>query len=78
MKGEEMQQNNWHPAVAAAEGQPERLFRTDQAAVRLKCDESTIRRRCRNRLLLGVKISPRKWMIPEGAIRDYLKTLNQE
>lgn len=70
--------SNYHPAVAAAQGQAERLLRTDQAAPRLHCDESTVRRLCRDKLLMGAKVGRRKWMIPESAIQDYLDNLNQE
>jgi excisionase family DNA binding protein len=69
--------SNWHPGVAAA-GQQVRLLRTDQAAARLNCDESTIRRLCRGQLLRGIKTGRRKWLIPESALRDYLESLNQD
>ena len=69
---------NLHPAVAAAQGQPERLLRTDQAAIRLECDESTIRRLCRSKVLRGIKKGRRKWLISESAIREYRDALNNE
>jgi excisionase family DNA binding protein len=69
---------NMHPAVAAAQGQPDRLLRTDQAANRLECDESTIRRLCRSKVLRGIKKGRRKWLIPESAIRDYQDALNED
>ena len=68
---------NWHPAVAAAQGQPERWLRTDQAASRLRLKERRVRQLCESRILLGVKTG-RKWWIPESAIRDYLATLNEK
>jgi|WetSurMetagenome_2_1015567.scaffolds.fasta_scaffold65901_5 excisionase family DNA binding protein len=69
---------NFHPAVAAAQGQPERLLRTDQAAKWLECDESTIRRLCRSKVLRGIKKGRRKWLISESAIRDYQDALIEE
>lgn len=69
--------NNWHPAVAA-QSQRGRKLRTDQAARELGCDESTIRRLCRDRLLAGIKVGRRKWIIPESAIVDYLEWLNNQ
>lgn len=69
---------NIHPAVAAAQGQPKRLLRTDQAAKRLECDESTIRRLCRSKVLRGIKKGRRKWLISESAIQDYLDALIEE
>jgi excisionase family DNA binding protein len=67
---------NWHPAVAAQSGQ-DRWLRTDQAALRLECDESTIRRLCRSKVLRGIKKGRRKWLISESAIRDYLDSLTK-
>jgi excisionase family DNA binding protein len=73
----EGQVNNWHPAVAA-QGQQERLLRTDQAAVRLKCSPRWVRSLCRQKALPGVKVGQRQWLIPESAIRDYLASLNED
>jgi excisionase family DNA binding protein len=74
-----MQQQNWHPAVAAAQGrQKERLLETHQAAPLLKCSRRTVTRRCQNKDLRGIKIGPRKWLIPESAIDEYLEIHNQE
>lgn len=69
---------NYHPAVAAAQGQPERRLRTDQAAMRLNCHERTVRRLCEQKILFGIKVGRRKWLIPESAIGDYLRVLNEE
>lgn len=69
---------NLHPAVAAAQGQPERLLRTDQAALRLECTRRTVTNLCNQKLLAGIKSGRRKWLIPESAIRDYLEALNEE
>jgi excisionase family DNA binding protein len=68
----------YHPAVAAAQGQPERLLRTDQAALRLKCTPRTVTNLCNQKLLAGIKSGRRKWLIPESAIRDYLSALNED
>ena len=68
---------NWHPAVAAQSGQ-DRWLRTDQAADRLKCDESTVRRLCRSKVLRGKKHGRRKWLILESAIREYQDALDNE
>ncbi len=69
--------NNWHPAVAA-QSQQKKPLRTDQAAVKLNCDESTVRRLCREKLLKGKKVGRRKWLIPESAIQDYLDAINED
>ena len=69
---------NLHPAVAAAQGQPERLLRPDQAARRLSCTPRWVTELCRQKLLGGIKSGRRKWLIPESAIRDYLDVLNAE
>jgi excisionase family DNA binding protein len=69
---------NLHPAVAAAQGQLERLLRTDQAAIRLQCTPRTVTDLCRQKLLAGIKFGRRKWLIPESAIRDYLDVLNED
>jgi excisionase family DNA binding protein len=64
--------------VAAAQGQPERLLRTDQAADRLKLTERRIRQLCQEKSLEGIKVGRRKWLIPEAAVRKYLESINQE
>jgi excisionase family DNA binding protein len=69
---------NLHPAVAAAQGQPERLLRPDQAASRLNCTPRWVTELCRQKLLAGIKSGRRKWLIPESAIRDYQNALNEE
>jgi excisionase family DNA binding protein len=69
---------NMHPAVAAAQGQPERQLRTDQVAPRLNCSERTVRRLCEQKILFSFKVGRRKWLIPESAIRDYLDALSEE
>ena len=69
--------NKWHPAVAA-QSQQERMFRPDQAAPRLNCSSRWVRQLCQDKVLFGVKVGRRKWLIPESAIQDYLLSLNQE
>jgi excisionase family DNA binding protein len=69
---------NFHPAVAAAQGQPERLLRPDQVAIRLKCTSRWVTELCRQKLLGGIKSGRRKWLIPESAISDYLDAINEE
>ena len=68
---------NWHPAVAA-QRQREDLLRSDQVATRLQCTDRWVRQLCQDKVLIGVKIGKRKWVIPESAVKDYLKSLNQE
>jgi hypothetical protein len=76
----------WHPAVAAQgrqeprqQEQEEQVLRVDQVATRLRLSTRRVRQLCQDNLLPGaVKISERKWLIPEGAIADYLKFINQE
>jgi excisionase family DNA binding protein len=68
---------NWHPAVAAAQGQPGRWLRTDQVADRLRLKERRIRQLCESGILPGVKTG-RKWWIPESALQEYLSSLNQQ
>ncbi|MCL4501154.1 MAG: hypothetical protein M1438_04780 [Deltaproteobacteria bacterium] len=68
----------WHPAVAAA-GQQERYVRVDQAAAKLCCTPRRVRQLCQDKLLAGaIKVGPRKWLIPESAIRKYHEAINQE
>lgn len=69
---------NWHPAAAAAQGQPEQLLRPDQVATRLNCTPRWVTELCRQKLLGGVKSGRRKWLITESAIRNYLIALNDE
>jgi excisionase family DNA binding protein len=69
----------WHPGVAAAgQRQEDKLLRPDQAALRLKCKPRWVRQLCQDRVLEAIKIGPRKWLIPESAIREYLASLNQD
>ncbi len=67
----------WHPAVAA-QSQQERLLRPDQAAIRLDCTPRWVTELCRQKLLLGIKRGRRKWLIPESAIVDYLRKINED
>jgi excisionase family DNA binding protein len=69
---------NFHPAVAAAQGQPERLLRPDQVARLLGVTPHQVRKLWRQGKLGGEKSSARNLKIPESAVREYLNALNQE
>lgn len=77
-RGDQAMNKHYHPAVAAAQGQPERMLRPHQVALRLKCTPRTVTNLCNQKLLAGIKSGRRKWLIPESAIRDYLDAINQE
>jgi excisionase family DNA binding protein len=69
---------NWHPGMAAAQGQPERLLRPHQVARILGVTAQQVRKLWRQGKLGGEKLSERNLKIPESAIRDYLRDINQE
>ena len=69
---------NYHPAVAAAQGQPERLLRPHQVARILGVKPQQVRKLWRQGKLGGEKSSERNLKIPESAVRDYLNKINQE
>lgn len=69
---------NYHPAVAAAQGQPERLLRPDQVARLLNVTPHQVRKLWRQGKLGGEKSSERNLKIPESAVREYLNAINGE
>jgi transposase-like protein len=69
---------NWHPAAAAAQGQPERQLRPYQVARILGVTPHQVRKLWRQGKLGGDKSSERNLKIPESAVREYLDALNRE
>ena len=69
---------NWHPAVAAAQGQAERLLRPHQVAKILGVTSRQVRRLCQLGKLASERTSERNLKIPESALREYLEAINQE
>lgn len=69
---------NYHPAVAAAQGQRERDLRPDQVARLLGVTAHQVRKLWRQGKIRGEKLSERKLKIPESAVEEYRKTINQD
>jgi len=69
---------NWHPAVAAAQSQQERLLRPDQVARILGVTAQQVRKLWRQGKLPGKKYSERNLRIPEFAVHEYKKAINQD
>ena len=69
---------NFHPAVAAAQGQPERLLRPDQVARILGMTAQQVRKLWRQGKIQGEKFSERNLRIPESAVEEYKKGINQD
>lgn len=69
---------NWHPAVAAAQGREEKLLRPHLVARLLGVTPGQVRRLWRQGKLRGEKITERKLLIPESAVREYQDGINQE
>jgi excisionase family DNA binding protein len=67
---------NYHPAVAAAQGQPERLMRPHQVARILGVTAQQVRKLWRQGKIKGEKSSERNLKFSESAVRDYLETVN--
>ena len=68
----------FHPAVAAAQGQPERLLRPHQVARLLGVTDQQVRKLWRQGKIRGVKSSERNLRIPESAVEEYKEGINQD
>ena len=69
---------NWHPAVAASQGRQERKLRADQVANILWMTAHHVRKLWRQGKIRGEKSSERKLRIPESAVEEYQKAINQD
>lgn len=70
--------DNWHPAVAAAQGQTERMLGPHQVARLLNVTAQQVRKLWRQGKIRGEKKSERNLKIPESAVREYQSAINEE
>jgi len=68
----------WHPAAAAAQAQPERWLRPHQVARILGMTAHQVRKLWRQGQIQGEKFSERNLRIPESAVDEYRKAINQD